>query len=156
MRPLYPILPLRYGGSANGAEAPHLRLLTQSGCADGLSVLWTGGLEWVGRAHRARPCDRERDRRSTERGVPAHVRELRVHQIPVRPCARRPTRRVPKHARGLGLSRELREGSARRSPMASSGSPKRGARTTQAVRTATVARSRTGPVCASCAFLTRS
>ena len=47
----------------------------------------------------------ERDRRPARRRVPAHLRKLRLHQAPVRPRARRPTRPAPQHAGRLS-SRE--------------------------------------------------
>jgi hypothetical protein len=61
-------------------------------------VLRPRRLARLGRTSHARPCDRERDRRPAVRGVPAHLHELRLHQAPVRPRARRPTRPVPERA----------------------------------------------------------
>ena len=96
---------MRYRGHANDGEVSHLRLHAESGSADVLPVLRARGMAGLGRASHPRPCARKRDRRPARRRVPAHLRKLRLHQAPVRPRARRPTRPAPQHAGRLS-SRE--------------------------------------------------
>ena len=79
--------PVRYGCGANGREAAHLRLLEESGSARLLPILRARGLAGLGRTDHARPCHRERNHRPARRSVPAHLRELRLHQTSIRPRA---------------------------------------------------------------------